>query len=340
VPEVGRRSGSSVRQYDQRGKTGHSSRSRSELPAFPCAGRPAGTVAEWPAAREHRRRGGAGQQRLRTGVAAEVNPARSGVAAQPHRLCRRGDRAHGGKRAHRGKRRQPPHARAGAMGQQHGDRGHHQRPHQVVLLLDAEGPGVLQRGRGTSLGEVVRLRRGEAPVRDPAECREGVVAQAADRVRREEAPPQCHRGDQDRQRRQQPASAPRPERPQVHPARTPMLVQQQRGDEEAAQYEEDVHADEPAGQAWHSSVVGQDGKHREGAHAVERGNPAATSPRWTIGSGQCGRASHHGRLPQCLVAGRPVTHASGVAAFQQRPRYRQRPSCHCTVARKAAARAV
>ena len=51
----------------------------------------------------------------------------------------------------------------------------------------------------------------------------------------------------------------------------PPLLGEQRGDEEAGQDEEDVHAEEAAGSPADVAVVEHHGDHRQGAKSVERG---------------------------------------------------------------------
>ena len=110
----------------------------------------------------------------------------------------------------------------------------------------------------------------ELPVRDVQQARESVAAN-----RRQLARLRPHHGverdgrEHEEQRREQAPGPPRPERGQTDPARGLPLGEQQRGDEVAADHEEDVDAEEAALRPGDLAVVQDHGGHREGAQPVE-----------------------------------------------------------------------
>ena len=104
------------------------------------------------------------QQVLGAGVGAVVEAAGVGarVVEEPH-LHRRG------RRRHHGERQQGPE-RPAPLEHPH----HHQRPDQVELLLDGQGPGVEQRGGHRGDGEVALPRLDLVPVPHVEEGGQGV----------------------------------------------------------------------------------------------------------------------------------------------------------------------
>jgi hypothetical protein len=63
----------------------------------------------------------------------------------------------------------------------------------------------------------------------------------------------------------------RPERPDVDAAALPPLVDEERRDEEAAEHEECVDAEEPSRRPAHAGVIEEHAQHGEGPEPVERG---------------------------------------------------------------------
>ena len=108
--------------------------------------------------REHAGQYGADQDRLGVGVGAEVDPGGVGTGSEEDgHLDDRGDRAHRGHHQH------GPHPAPEGPGEvEHGQ--HHQRPHQVELLLDGQRPGVGERRGGPGGHEVVAAGRDLPPV--------------------------------------------------------------------------------------------------------------------------------------------------------------------------------
>ena len=147
----------------------------------------------------------------------------------------------------------------------------HERPHQVELLLDRERPEVAERRRAREEVEVRLARRDEPPVRDVEEAGDAVAAEPSELVGRDLDPGEDrHRDDHEQQGRQQPAGAPAPERQQPDALVAAPFEHQQGGDEEAAQHEEGVHAEEPTGEPLLVEVEGDHCRHGQGPQPVER----------------------------------------------------------------------
>ena len=156
---------------------------------------------------------------------------------------------------------------------------HDERPDQVELLLDRERPHVPQRRRLRELVEVRLPREDEPPVRDVAERGERVGPDAVELTGRREHAGVHHDADHHQEQRgEQPPGAAHPERLQVDASPPRPLGDEQRGDEEAAQHEERVDAEEPADRPRLTGVVEEHGRDREGPDAVERGL-VAEAPR-------------------------------------------------------------
>ncbi len=126
------------------------------------------------------------------------------------------------------------------------------RPHQVELLLDRQRPRVLERRRRRELGEVRLVGEDQMPVVDIEQRGEGfppesgqvdqaVGARAAEGGIEEQV--QRERRDHQEESRQQPPSAPAPERDEVDTTRADPFLEQQRGDEETGEDEEQVDAE-------------------------------------------------------------------------------------------------
>ncbi|MDT0184575.1 hypothetical protein Q9S36_30760 [Microbacterium sp. ARD31] len=142
------------------------------------------------------------------------------------------------------------------QGQQHEAQ---QRPDEVELLLDADGPG---------LREVHEARRelgveGEEPgdrLRTAGRLVDAVPLQEQDRAQQGGV---VGRGDAE--------DAAHPEAEQRDAARRGLLAQQQRGDQEAGQHEEHVHAEPTTGEhrGRPAEVEPHDGEGRDGPDPVE-----------------------------------------------------------------------
>jgi hypothetical protein len=116
--------------------------------------------------------------------------------------------------------------------------------------------------------EVALVLEDEAPVRDVEDRGESVTAQVdlalAGGERDREARPDHHE-----QSRKEPPCPSRPERPESDPTRGIELGEQQRGDQVAADHEEQVDAEEPARKQRDPGVVDEDGSDRERPKPVD-----------------------------------------------------------------------
>ena len=140
---------------------------------------------------------------------------------------------------------------------------------QVELLLDGERPEVAEQPRPAELGEVALVREHEAPVGHVEDRCERVVAQADELAPLDRGADEQADRQQQEQRGQQPARAPGPEAQQRDAPALVELGDQQRGDQVAADHEEDVHAEEAAGQPRDVGVVEEHSRHRDRAQAVD-----------------------------------------------------------------------
>ena len=147
---------------------------------------------------------------------------------------------------------------------------HGQRPDDVELLLDGERPQVADRRCRRERLEIALAGEDEPPVRDVAQRREEVPAERAlgDGIGR--GRPDRDDRDEHEQRRQQPSGTAVPELDEVDATRPHALADQEGRDEEARQDEEEVDAEEPALQARHAEVVGEDEGDSQTAGAIER----------------------------------------------------------------------
>ena len=121
--------------------------------------------------------------------------------------------------------------------------------------------------------EVRLVLEDEVPVGHVAKAGDGVAAQRGDLLRQEDDRVEERAADECEEGGQKPASAPAPEGDQVDAAvAAAALGQQQRGDEVAADDEEDVDADESAAEQADLSVVEENGSDGECAQAIDRRN--------------------------------------------------------------------
>ena len=109
-----------------------------------------------------------------------------------------------------------------------------------------------------------------------AQMRGELIAERHDRV-------DGGHGEDQRERRQQAARAADPERAQVDAPLPFELRHQQRRDQEPADDEEHIDAEEPRRQPEHPGVIKHDGCHRERADAVERGQVGHASGGARVG---------------------------------------------------------
>ena len=185
-------------------------------------------------AAEHR----ADQQRLRPGVGAVVHAAKDRARVEQHdHQCRGTD----------DERRRTSGRRGSTDASELEQDQEHERPQQVPLLLDREGPGVRERRGRPEQSEVRRaVERRIASSTRRAASRSRRRGSARSSVgwpipRRRPPPP----SSTTRARAAAPGPA-RPEPPEIDPAGRAVLGHEERRDQEAAQHEEDVDAQEPA----------------------------------------------------------------------------------------------
>ena len=242
------------------------------------------------------------------GVGAEVHP--RGVGPVGH-VVRHRDHRHpgsGGDGAAEGRRsHQLEAAGGGGPRQQEPDRG---RPDEVELLLDGQGPQVLQRrwaARGLEVGLVVD---DEPPVRDVAEGGDDVAPHLGHLVGPEQH--QRHGGDDEEQaqRREQPPGTPPEEAGKRDGAGALHLGDEERRDEVAGDDEEQVDPEEPPWHPVHAGVVEQHADDRQRPQPVEAGAVApGAGTRGRLGGGgprrsRCGPGGRSGRRGRAPLAGR------------------------------------
>ncbi len=180
---------------------------------------------------------------------------------------------------------QPRHLGRAGGGQQHRDEGHqtqaapaqqhdHQRrPQQVVVLLHRQRPQVAQHRIAPHRLEV-RLHGPQLPhVGEVDQRRRRVARQARQRVGREHGGDREGQQHQHQHRRHQAPEATPVEPGQVDAAGAAVLVEQARGDDEAGDDEEQVHAQEAGLEAGQAQVIGHHRRHRQTPQAVQRGHP-------------------------------------------------------------------
>ena len=147
-------------------------------------------------------------------------------------------------------------------------------PEQVELLLDRQRPEVAEQGGPGELLEVGLVAQDQVPVGHVGHRGQRLAAERGDLSEVEERAGDHHHGDQHPDRRQQPPRAPQPERDEVDSPLLAELAEQQRGDQVAADDEEDVDPEEPAGKppAPVVEVVDEHGQHGDGTQAIQAGH--------------------------------------------------------------------
>ena len=147
--------------------------------------------------------------------------------------------------------------------------GEDQWPEEVELLLDRERPEVAEQRRGLELFEVGLVAEDEVPVGEVEERGERVAAQRVDPVRLDDRRDDHRHRDEDADRRQQAPRPPQPEPADPDVAAAPVLAEQERGDQVAADHEEDVDAEEAARHPADARVVEEDGEHGDRPQRVD-----------------------------------------------------------------------
>ncbi len=199
----------------------------------------------------------------RAGVGAVVHPRRVAPRRVEHlRQHVRRDRAE----THGQRQRLAP---AAAERHQH---DHDDGPQEVELLLHRQRPHVAQRRGAHEVVEVRLPRRDQVPVLDVEDRRQHVAPELRQPLAHEQRPHDDDDGDHGHERREQAPGPTLPEPRQRHRARRRLLAEEQLGDEVAADGEEDLHAEEPAGHPGDTGVVQEHGRDRDPAQAVEAGH--------------------------------------------------------------------
>ena len=161
-----------------------------------------------------------------------------------------------------------------------------QGPEDVELLLDRQGPQVLEQRRRGAV-EVVPALEDHHPVAGVGQGAEPLATQArGELVHRQ---PRERGGAHERHQhgRDESSDALHPEGAQRHAPARVHTTDQAGGDEEAGEHEEHVHAHEPAAQEGGPGVEDEHGEHRDPPQPVEGGHPAgaAADPRADLDGG-------------------------------------------------------
>jgi hypothetical protein len=203
-----------------------------------------------------------------------------------------------------------------------------QRPDEVELLLDRQGPEVLHGGsRVVGLQVVDRVRR-ELPVLDVQRARQDLLRRVGELGRGLDDPRRDPRHGQDKHRgRDQPPGTPSPEVGQADLSRARVAAPQVAGDQVPGDDEEHVHPGEASRQRRGVQVV--DHHHRDGdgpqSLDVRPESPALRRfPGGTVnlvGLSECG---HIG--PAVTGAGPAIIRLSSMCTYQRVPH--EREGCH------------
>ena len=217
-----------------------------------------------PARPEHRQRR-PGEQLECAGVGAVVDARRvERGAVEDRHQDPRGDRGGGGDRGEAGAHAGLPCCFRDEPQAEHQEEG----PDDVELLLDRERPEVVERrGRREAL-EVGDVVDDQPPVVEVGGGAERGAAEVRRLVRPDQGHPGRHHDQHQEQRRQQAAGAGQPERHQLDPS-TVHLVQQDVGDQVAAEGEEHTHTQQPTFRPGEVEVVEDHAEHRDRAQTIE-----------------------------------------------------------------------
>ena len=198
------------------------------------------TPAEGGSADEHEREQDPDEDRVRVGVRAVIRAGRIVGVEETGHQC------NGHHRADRRDRRQ--HAQPASPESE--TRHAHERPHQVELLFDRQGPQVPERRGCAEEVEVGLLRRDEPPVGDVEETGDPVPAESTEFGGRDLEMGENPDGHQHRdQRREQAPGAAAPEGNELDRLGPAPFQDEQRGDQESTQDEERVDAEKPTREA-------------------------------------------------------------------------------------------
>jgi len=176
---------------------------------------------------------------------------------------------------------------------------------------------VAQQRRAPELGEVALVLEDEAPVRDVEDRRQRVAVQLDARAAIDRGRDQQADAEQQEQRRQQAPRAPGPEAPERDAAVLRELGDQQRRDQVAADDEEDVDAEEAAGQPAAVGVVDEHGGDGDRAEPVDPGHAAkpGACPRLRAVAGSVAAGALPGMSPsmRLMTTRRSARYVSGAS---------------------------
>ena len=154
--------------------------------------------------------------------------------------------------------RSPCRARADRGDEPH-DKDHEDRPHDVELLLDGQGPRVQQRSDLAGLNEIALAAHDEPPVRPVEKVGNAVPTQSwVGAGGRRESGVEHSEEEHHEQRRQQPPSPPGPEGPEGDMTGPGPLCDEECGDQEPRKHEEGVDPEEPRRKERHPAVIRHD----------------------------------------------------------------------------------
>lgn len=218
------------------------------------------------------------------GVRAEVQARVRRPAPQAHGHPDRGRRREREHREHPGPVGAEGPAQGGLARPEQGQQpGHHEGPEHVELLLDGQRPQVLEQRRGGGR-EVVGAAEDHHPVARVGQRAEPLPAQAR-RELRDGEPRQRRAADQRHHHgRHQAPHAAHPEGSEAQPPAAVDPADQARGDQEAGEYEEHVHAHEPARQQGRPGVEHEDREHGHAAQPVQGGDAAGAGAHADAGA--------------------------------------------------------
>ena len=181
----------------------------------------------------------------------------------------------------------------------------HQGQGDVELLLHRQRPEVLHGRRRLLRAQVVDRLRGEHPVLDVEGGADQLVEHIGTPAERHHGHGRDRHAQQHQQRcRQQPLGAPGPEPAEADPPARLELLLEVCSDEVAGDDEEDVHADEPAGQARGPEVEQQHRADRHRPQGLDVGPVALGSADRRLSRGVGAGYGGDVASTMCLYAGR------------------------------------
>ena len=160
-----------------------------------------------------------------------------------------------------------------------------------------------EEGRAPDRLEVRLVTGDEVPVGRVRDGRERVSAQPCELLGHDQHGERERHRKEEEERRQQPARPTDPEPDRIDPPRRPMLRQQEGRDQVAADDEEDLDAEEPAGESAETGVVDDDGEDGDGTEPIETAKVSegtrVSLERRSSGGGRGGVRWDRNRLRHC-----------------------------------------